>query len=295
MATDKGTTPKASAAEDTSESALATQSDNALAMFDQGAGEGMEDFGQQDFTVPFIGILQALSKPLQKNHSKYIAGAEQGQFLNSATQQLYPGGEPGKEKNGDWKEGGLIVVPCHFEHRYIGWKPNNGGIAHDYGTDPTIYESIEPGAEGTPNAYKRMDPEGNEIVDTMQYFVLIIDPATGSMEAAVVPFSKIHAKKAKKWNNLIRAHTEIRNGKPIKPAIYFYAYRLTSIPESNDKGSWYSFNIEDYDKLPNMGEFGGQVFTAASELRQQIAAGEIKAAAEEPEGPANVGDGGGAF
>jgi hypothetical protein len=299
LASDKGTTPKTSAAEDTSETALATQAEGGAlvdAGFFEGSGEGMEDFGQQDFTVPFIGILQALSKPLQKNHSKYIPGAEQGQFLNSATQETYAGGEPGRDKKGDWNEGGLIVVPAHFEHRYIAWKPNNGGIAHDYGTDPTIYDSIEQIPEGQPNAYKRLDPEGNEVVDTMQYFVLIINPEAQTMEAAVIPFSKTYAKKSKKWNNLIRAHTEIVQGKPVKPAIYFYAYRLTTVPESNDKGSWYSHNIEDYGKLMDMGDFGKSVFVAAKQLREQISAGEIKAAAEEPEGPANtVGDGGGAF
>jgi hypothetical protein len=247
--------------------------------FFDGAGEGMEDFGQKDFTVPFIGILQALSKPLQKGHTKYIKDAEQGMFINSATQALYDGDK------------GIIVVPVHFEHRYVAWKPNQGGIAHDYGSNPEIYDSITPNEKG-----QRLDPEGNEIVDTMQYFVLIIDPETQSMEAAVLPFSKIHAKKSKKWNNLIRAHTEMHNGKPMKPALYFYAYKITSVPESNEKGNWYGHAIADYDKLPNLGSFGSMVFNAAKELRAQVTSGEVRAAAEEPEGAStDAGDGAGAF
>ena len=269
----------AAASEEGKEVAKVEESSNALVEsgFFEGAGEGMEDFSQKDFTVPFIGILQALSKPLQKGHAKYIKGAEQGMFLNSATGATYSGEE------------GIIVVPAFFQHRYVAWKPDNKGIAHDYGTDPVIYESLTPNEKG-----QRLDPEGNEVVDSMEYFVLIVDPETMSIEPAVVGFSKIHAKKSKKWNNLIRAHTEMVNGRPVKPAIYFYAYKMTTVPESNEKGSWYSHQIEDYKKLPDMGQFGSMVFQAAKELRAQVASGEVKAATEEPDAPAD-NDGDGAF
>jgi hypothetical protein len=246
--------------------------------FFEGSGEGMEDFSQSDFTVPFISIIQALSKAVQKNHANYVKGAEQGQFLNSATRVFYDGDK------------GLLVVPCAFQHRYIAWKPNNGGIAHDYGTSPDIYDQLTPN-----DKYQRIDPEGNEVVDAMEYFVLLIDPEAMTMEAAVIPFSGIHARKSKKWNNLIRAHAEIRNGKPVKPALYFYYYKFTTVAESNEKGSWYSFQIEDGGKLPDLGEFGAQVFNAAKELRNSVVSGELKAATEAPEAGVVSGDGDGAF
>lgn len=255
-----------------------TGNDIAAAGFFEGSGEGHEDFSQKDFTVPFIGIIQALSKAVQKGHANYIKGAEQGQFLNSATRVTYDGDK------------GLLVVPVFFQHRYVAWKPNNGGIAHDYGSDPTYYESLTPNEKG-----QRLDPEGNEVVDAMEYFVLIIDPEAGTFEAAVIPFAKIHARKSKKWNNLIRAHVEMHGGKPVKPAIYFYVYKLTTIAESNEKGSWYSHQIEDFGKLPDMGDFGSLVFNAAKELRASVVSGELKAATEAPETTGDAGDGDGAF
>jgi hypothetical protein len=273
--------------------ALKADTELTEATFFEGAGDGTSDFAQSDFTVPFIGILQALSKPLQKGHSRYNKEADQGQFLNSATGMLYDGGEPGKDKNGKWNDGGIIAVPAFFHHRYIAWKPNNAGISHDFGSDSTLFDSLEPATEG-PHAGKRLDPDGNEVIDAMEYFCLLINPETESVEAAVIPFSKIHTKKAKKWNNLIRAHVEINKGKPVKPAIYFYAYKITTIPESNDKGSWYSHNIEDYAKLPDLGDFGTRVFRQARELREQVKSGALRAATEEPDNAA-TGDGDGAF
>jgi hypothetical protein len=270
-------------AEDKEGTSLATAQSTALSTdsFFEGAGEGMEDFSQRDFTVPFISIIQALSKATQKTHANFVKGAEQGQFLNSATRMLYDG------------EKGLIVVPAFFQHRYIAWKPNNGGIAHDYGSSPDIFDGITPVADGKDKG-KRFDPEGNEVVDALEYFVLLIDPEALTIEAAVIPFSGTHSGRGRKWNNLIRAHAEVRNGKPVKPAIYFYSYKMTTTPVSNDKGSWYTFQIEDYKKLPDLGDFGAQVFHAAAELRKSVASGEIKAATAEPEATSD-GDGDGAF
>lgn len=253
--------------------------------FFEGAGEGHEDFSGKDFTVPFIGILQALSKPLQRGHAKFNKDAQQGMFINSATGKLYPAIEG--------EAPGIIFVPCYFHHRYVAWKPSNGGIAHDYGTDPTIYEALESNEQ-----FKRLDPEGNEVIDTMEYFGLIVNPETGEFEPAVIPFSKVFTKKAKKWNNMIRAKVEMRNGKPVKPAIYFYAYQITTVPESNDKGNWWSHEIKDYGKVPELPNgMGMMVFRAAQQLRQSVVSGELKAAVEEPnESPVDsVGDGEGAF
>lgn len=250
--------------------------------FFDGAGTGHEDFDNRDFTIPYIGILQALSKPLQKGHAKYIKGAEQGMLINSATQQLY--------KAADDEEGaGVIVVPCYFHHRYVAWKPNNGGIAHDYGTESLIFDGIEPNERG-----QRFDPEGNEVIDTMEYFILIVNPETGEFEPAVLPFSKSYSKKAKKWNNIIRMKSETHDGKLVRPAIYFYAYKLTTVPESNDKGSWYSHQIVDYAKVPTLPN-GKGIFQAAKELRESVVSGAVRAAVEEPHTGEENDDGKGAF
>lgn len=244
---------------------VAEKKSQEVAAFDDFLGEsdGHEDFDQSDFTVPFLSVLQALSKPLQRGHEKYLEGAAQGMVLNSATRTLY-----------DTEKDPILLIPTFFHHRYIAWKPDNGGIAYDLGSDATLYNSIIPNDKN-----KRLDENGNELVDTMEYFCLQVNPKTGSFEAVVVPFSGTFTKKAKRWNNLIRSQTEQKNGRPVQPPIYFYAYWLKTVPETNQKGSWYSWDVSMAQRVPEL-ENGTTIFAAARELRKSVSSGALKAAVD---------------
>lgn len=231
------------------------------------AGEGLEDFQQSDFLIPYVRIVQALSKELQRNHAKYIKEAEQGAFVNSATRKLYSG------------EQGFIAVPVAFSHRYMAWRPNNGGPAYDMGQDASKFNAAEPDDKG-----KRHDNEGNELSDALQFFVILVNPESGEWEVAVLNFTGSQAKKGRGWattmNHRMERHPTTQ--KLFRPAIYFYSYKITTVPESNDQGSWYGFLIEEGPKVMDL-QNGREIFTAARELRQRITAGEVKGAMEEPE------------
>lgn len=249
-----------------SEVAVVEKKSQEVAAFDDFLleSDGHEDFDQSDFTVPFLSIIQALSKPLQRGHEKYLEGAAQGMILNSATRALY-----------DTEKEPITLVPAFFHHRYVAWKPDNGGIAYDLGSDSTLYDSIVPNDKN-----KRLDENGNELVDTMEYFCLLVDPKTGGFEAVVVPFSGTFSKKAKRWNNLIRSQTELNKaGKLVRPPVYFYAYSLKTVPESNAKGSWFSWDVSIKGRVPEM-ENGAMIFAAARELRASVSSGALKAAVD---------------
>ncbi len=240
------------------------------------AGSGLEDFKQSDLLIPYVRIIQALSKELQRNHAKFIQGAEQGQFVNSATRKLYPA------------DGKLLVVPVSFGHRYMAWRPNNAGPAYDMGADDSKFNSTEPDGEG-----KRFDGEGNQLTDSLQFFTLLINKETNEFEVAVLNFGGSQSRKGKGWASQINNRMERypagnpRAGELMRPAIWFYSYELTTVPESNDKGSWYGFSIAEGPKvmgLPN----GKEIFRTASELRKRIEGGEVKAAVESPDTDADA-------
>lgn len=235
--------------------------------FFAGAGEGLEDFSQSDMLVPYVRIIQALSKELQKNHAKYLKGAEQGAFVNSATRKLYNG------------EKGFYAIPVSFDHRYVAWKPNNGGPAYDYGNDSTVYKSL-PEDENR----KRKDNDGNEVTDSMQFFVVLVDKETFEYEIAVLTFGGSQSKKGRGWSTTInnRMERHPKTQQLIRPAIYFYAYEITTQPESNEQGSWYGFNIAEGPKVMEL-KNGKEIFNTAKELRARITAGEVKAAVENPQ------------
>lgn len=242
-------------------------------------GEGLEDFEQSDYLIPYVRIIQALSKELQKNHAKYKEGAEQSMFINSATRKIYSG------------EKGFLIVPVKFGHRYMAWRPNNAGPAYDMGDDPKKFNAATPDEKG-----KRFDSEGNQLTDALQYFVLLVEfgedgKPTGEFEQAVLNFTGSQAKKGRGLVSTIGNRMERypaghpKAGTLFKPAVYFYSYKVTTVPESNDQGSWYGFSIEEGPKvmdLPN----GREIFAAAKVLRGMIEAGEVRAAAEEPEAEA---------
>lgn len=102
---------------------LATQGTKELTEMEElfdGASSGFEGTSPETFKTPFLKILQAMSPELKKTDSKYIPGAEQGDFCNSATQELY------KELN---------VVVLKVEHVLIAWRPQRGGFVGRYTKD----------------------------------------------------------------------------------------------------------------------------------------------------------------
>lgn len=250
---------------------LATQSSGgAVATVDDdffGTGStGMEDFKQGDFLVPYVRIMQALSKELQRGHAKFLDTAQNGDFINSATR---------KTMNG---EKGFYAIPIHYSKRYQAWKPNNGGPAADYGNDSSTYDNLTPNDKN-----KRTDDLGNEVTEAAQYFILIVDIETGDYEIAVLSFSGSQMKKSRQWNSLIASRRERRpDGGSVTPAMFFYTYHITSVPESNDQGQWYGFSIKEGPKVPDLTR-GKEIFMFAKDTRDQITTGAIRAAAVEPD------------
>jgi hypothetical protein len=267
------TTPEApeSAKEETKKNEVAVQSQGGeLAAADDflagDVGSGMEDFGQGDFLVPYVRIIQALSKELQRGHAKYTEEAQNGDFINSATRKVMSGDK------------GFHAIPIHYSKRYQSWKPNNGGPAADYGADSTVYDSLTPNDKN-----KRIDDLGNEVTETAQYFVLIVDVETGDHEIAVLSFGGSQMKKSRQWNSLIASRRERKgDGTTVSPAMFFYSYHITSTPEQNDQGQWYGFSIKEGPKVPDLPR-AKEIFQFAKDTREQITTGAIKAAAVEPE------------
>jgi hypothetical protein len=242
--------------------ALATADD----FLTQGGDTGLEDFSQGDFLVPYVRIVQALSKELQRGHAKYLEDAQNGDFINSATRKVMAG------------EKGFLAIPIHYAKRYQAWKPNNGGPAADYGSDSTVYDSLTPNDKG-----KRIDSLGNEVTETAQYFILIVDKETGDFEMAVLSFGGSQMKKSRQWNSLIASRRERKaDGSSVIPAMFFYSYHITAVPESNDQGQWYGFSIKEGPKVPELPR-AMEIFQFAKDTREQITAGAIKAAAVEPD------------
>ena len=198
---------------------LATQGTKELTEMEElfdGASSGFEGTSPETFKTPFLKILQAMSPELKKTDSKYIPGAEQGDFCNSATQELY------KELN---------VVVLKVEHVLIAWRPQRGGFVGRYTKD------MEDKVVATKEGVKKWDTEGNEVIDTIEFYCMNAD---NPMDIFIFPMSTASLKYAKSFATRLRMLTV--DGTPVKVS-WAGVWNIKTTEDHNDLGSWYTLGL----------------------------------------------------
>jgi hypothetical protein len=241
------------------------------------AGSGMEAMGAEDFAVPRLSILQALSPAVNKRDDNYVQGAEVGMIHDNVSGMLYDGQE------------GILMVLVSYRRSHLGWWPRDSkkgkGFVADFGTNPSILNNTKRNEKG-----QNLTPEGYEIIPTAEYFGFLIDEETGGTSRVLIPMSKTQIQKAKRINTIASSLLVNVNG-TLKPAPLFYrAFRLKTKPESNDKGNWFGWDpvpgpfltLEGLVTKPADAEVlenGVQIYMQARAFKQAVAKGEVKVAA----------------
>ena len=75
---------------------VAEKKDSEVAVYDTdllSEGTGLEEASSNDFAIPFLRVIQAMSPQLKKSDGKYIDGAGQGMLFNTVTNEVYDGDE----------------------------------------------------------------------------------------------------------------------------------------------------------------------------------------------------------
>ena len=207
---------------------LAEKKETAISTFDDdllSGGTGLEETTTEDFAIPFIRVLQPLSPQLQKQNGSYVEGASAGDLYNTVTNAYYDG------------EKGISIVPCAYNKKYIEWIPREkGGGLVNANHDISILSKC------TRDASRRtFTPEGNEIVETAQYFVLVLEPEP---QQAVLAFTSTQLGVSRKWLSMLRmARVQNSSGASVQAPMFAYTYRLSTVTQSNDKGSWNGYSI----------------------------------------------------
>ena len=202
----------------------------AIATFDDGllsGGTGLEETTTEDFAIPFIRVLQPMSPQLQKQHGSYVAGAGAGDLYNTVTGEAYDG------------EKGISIIPCAYNKKYIEWIPREkGGGLVNASHDISILSKCKRDDESR----RYYTPEGNEIVETAQFFVLVVE--NGTAQQAVLAFTSTQLGVARKWLTMLRmARVQNARGESVEAPMFAYTYKLTTTTQSNDKGSWNAYSI----------------------------------------------------
>ena len=224
-------------------------------MFEEDAAKGLGAIGQEDLALPFLKILGQLSPEVNKRVGKYVEGAEPGMIYNSVTGDLYDGVQ------------GIDVIPCFYKLEYIEWKDRGEGP----GAPVAIYDSSSDIMSKTkPDAnYKDRLPNGNYIEKTASHFVIIMgdNPST-----ALISMKSTQLKISRKWNSMMSGiKLKGKNGL-FTPASFSHIYKLKTTQMSNDKGTWFGWEVSKVGPVTDQSLYG-----QAKSFSENISKGNVKA------------------
>ena len=205
-------------------------------MFEDDAAKGLGAIGQDDLALPFLKILGQLSPEVNKRDGKYVEGAEPGMIYNSVSGELYDGVK------------GINVIPCFYKLEYIEWKDRGEGL----GAPVAIYDSSSDiMSKTTPDAnYKDRLPNGNYIEKTASHFVIITgdNPST-----ALISMKSTQLKISRKWNSMMSGIKMKGANGMFTPASFSHIYKLKTTQMSNDKGTWFGWEVSKIGPVTDKG------------------------------------------
>lgn len=209
------------------EVATTKQAGTAIAAYDYGeyAGTGFENQTRDDYSIPFLGILQGLSPQLET-----LDGSKPGMIVNTVTNDLYP-------------RDGVVFVPAWTEHSFVEWKPREegGGFVAVHAVDSDVVREAKAQSE----EYSKIKlPNGNDLIETFYVYGLRIDDETGALEQTVIAFTSTKIKKYKAWMTKAKMiQLNVPGRGRINAPLPAHRYKLSTVKEKNTKGEYWNWEI----------------------------------------------------
>ena len=236
---------------------VATKKEGALATFDMEADaqQGAQNISQEDLALPFLKILGQLSPEVNKTHGKYVQGAEPGKIINTVTNELY-------DK--------ISVVPCHYKRQYIEWQDRGASSGapvaiHDADSDIVSQTTRD-------KSYKDRLPNGNYLENTANHFVLVVGK---NPETALISMKSTQLKVSRKWNSMMMGlKLQGKNGL-FTPPTYSHIYNLSTVQMSNDKGTWFGWDVAKAGPVEDK-----SIYDMAKSFAESVNKGDVQAKPE---------------
>ena len=229
------------------------------AAFTEDVGAGFEMVTSESLQIPFIEIVQAQSKVMKKGDAKYNPKLSVGDIYNSVTGQSWSPSE------------GILVLPVHFEMKWVEWSKGQGGDKQFVGIvpddSPRLENLHEP--EGTYDAFFE---HGNEALKTAHHYVKIVHEDQ-TLESALITLARTKLKKSRQWISMMMMRKH--NGKTMPS--FANTYRLTTEQESNVRDSWETWIISPESTVPSL-----EAYEECKEFFTSINSGELAVAGPQP-------------
>ena len=222
---------------------------------EQDAGKGLGKLTQEDLALPFLKILAQLSPEVNKRDGKYVEGAEAGMIYNSVSGELYDGTK------------GISVIPCFYKLEYLEWKDRGEGS----GAPVAIHSSASDIMSKTKMDanFKDRLPNGNYIEKTANHFVLITQPTATT---ALISMKSTQLKISRKWNSMMASLKMKGKNTTFTPASFSHTYQLRTVQQSNDKGTWFGWEVQKIGPVSNT-----ETYQQAKAFAENISKGNVQA------------------
>ena len=227
-----------------------------ISFFEQDAQGGFENMSSDDYALPFLRVLGQLSPQVNKRDSKYVDGAEPGMIYNTVTSELYDG------------EKGVNIIPCYYKREFVEWSERGEGSAAPVAIHPVSSPVVTTTTRDA--KFKDRLPNGNYLENTSSYFVTIIKD-DGSSETALITMKSTQLKISRTWNSMMNSiKLKGANGHYTPPS-YSHIYNLKTVAQSNDKGTWFGWNISKVGPVQDK-----EIYTQAKSFAESISKGDVQ-------------------
>ena len=195
-----------------------------------------------------------LSPEVNKRDAKYVEGAEPGMILNTVTNALYDGTE------------GIQVLPVFYKRQYIEWQDrgeSKGAPVHIYNAGDDIPKTTRD------KMNKDRLGNGNYLENTANHYVVTLGK---SPSTALISMKATQLKISKKWNSMMLGiKMQGKNGL-FTPPTYSHIYKLRTVQQSNDKGTWFGWDVSQVGPIKDK-----SVYEIAKQFAVRVSKGEIEA------------------
>lgn len=224
-------------------------------MFEADADKGSQNMTQDDLALPFLKVLGQLSPEVNKRDGKYVEGAEPGMILNTVTNEVYNGTK------------GIEVLPVFYERKYVEWQDRGEGK----GAPVAIHNADSDIVSTTTRdkSFKDRLPNGNYLENTANHYVVVLGK---SPTTAMISMKATQLKISRKWNSMM--NNIVLRGKNglYQPPSFSHIYKLRSVQQSNDKGTWFGWDVSKVGEVSDRG-----AYEMARAFSQLVSKGDVEA------------------
>ena len=226
----------------------------AESIFEADAGQGISNIKQDDLALPFLKVLGQLSPECNKRDAKYVEGAEPGMIINTVTNEVFDGVK------------GIDVLPVYYKRQYIEWQDRG----ESQGAPVHIYEAGDDIPQTTRDkGNKDRLANGNYLENTASHFVVVLGKNPSS---ALISMKATQLKISRKWNSMMMGiKMQGKNGL-FTPPTYSHIYKLKTVQQSNDKGTWFGWDVSKVGPVTNK-----SVYQIAKSFSNNVAKGNVQA------------------